>query len=308
MKSMRGADSPSWLTWLLLALMVLLWGVSWPAMKIALNVIPPLWLGVIRFLSGSLCLFLFLACRKGLTLPARQDLPILLSVGCLQMLAFTALGLVAMQYTDVSRAALLAYTTPLWGVIISGIFFRQIPSWVQLCALLTGLLGIALVCSPYELNWHTPGVLKGCLLLLLAAGCWSVVIFHVRHHRWVQSPLALAPWQMLFATVPMFILALIFEGEPKGITFTPFLFSLLVFIGPVATSICFVISTACGRKVSSFVMSNFTLGVPVVGNIASLFILGTTMSLSFKAGLLLVVLGSLLAIYAGTRIQGHRLP
>lgn len=301
MKSSQTTDNPTLLTWLLLALMVMLWGISWPAMKMVLEVIPPLWLGVIRFLSGSLCLFIFLAVTKKITLPAKQDLPIILSVGCLQMLAFTALGLVAMQYTDVSRAALLAYTTPLWGVIITGIFYRQIPSKVQFIALLTGLAGIALVCSPHEMNWHNHGVVWGCVLLLMAAGCWSVVILHVRHHHWCQSPLSLAPWQMLFATLPMLILALIFEGEPKTIPITPSMISLLIFIGPIATSICFVISTSCGRKVSSFVMSNFTLGVPVVGNIASLFILGTSMGIVFGAGLVLVVLGSVLAIYAGTK-------
>ncbi|WP_171888006.1 DMT family transporter [Klebsiella variicola] len=103
--------------WLMLTLMVLLWGLSWPAMKTALHDIPPLWLGTLRFLTAGICLFIIVGCKKQLTVPSKKDLPIVFSVGGLQMLAFTALGLIAMQYTDVSRAALLAYTTPLWAFV-----------------------------------------------------------------------------------------------------------------------------------------------------------------------------------------------
>jgi len=39
----------------------------------------------------------------------------------------------------------------------------------------------------------------------------------------------------------------------------------MFFIGPVATSACFVISAKHGHRISSFAMSNFTLGVPLVG-------------------------------------------
>lgn len=297
------SEKVSSVTWVMLITMVVLWGISWPAMKIALDYIQPLWLGAIRFLSGSLSLFLFLACRRTLRIPTKHDLPIVFSVGGLQMLAFTALGLIAMQHTDASRAALLAYTTPLWGVILSWLMFRQVPGRVQGAALLIGLAGIALVCSPSEMDWSKTSVVVGCLLLTLAAGCWSVVILHVRRHRWHHTPLQLAPWQMLFAAIPMAILALIAEGTPADLPDSPRIWMLLLFIGPVATSVCFVISTSCGRRVSSFTLSNFTLGVPVTGSIASVLLLGTTLSMRFGMGLALIILGSVIAIYSSNTLK-----
>ena len=64
----------STLLWLLL--MVVLWGLSWPATKLALDVTPPLWLAAIRFGSAGVCLFAFVALPGQPLLPSRQALPI----------------------------------------------------------------------------------------------------------------------------------------------------------------------------------------------------------------------------------------
>jgi drug/metabolite transporter (DMT)-like permease len=284
------------LAWLLV--MVLLWGLSWPATKVALGDVPPLWLAAIRFGTAGACLFAFVAARGKLRLPPRADWPIVASVGCLQMMAFTGLGLVAMRYTDAGHAVLLAYTTPLWGVLAAWVILRQRPSWQQALAVTVGMCGVALICSPWEMNWQQPGVLRGSLFLLLAAICWSLVILHIKRHRWTASPLALAPWQMLVAAIPLAILAAALEGSPQGIAMRSNLLALLIFIGPVATSACFVISTEHGRRISTFAMSNFTLGVPMIGILASTVLLGSHLSYVFAAGLALIVAGVVLAAAA----------
>ena len=180
--------------------MVLLWGASWPATKLALVGVPPLWLAAIRFGSAALCLFGFAAWRGQLAFPPRADWPIVASMGFLQMMAFTGLGMIAMTYTDTSRAVLLAYTTPLWGVLAAWLVLRQ-ATRMQIISLAVGLSGTALICSPMEMNWRAPGAAMGCLFLLVGAIAWSVTISHIRHHRWTGSPLALAPWQMLLAAI-----------------------------------------------------------------------------------------------------------
>lgn len=56
----RTAQSAPWL-----AAMVLFWGLSWPAMKLAVGEVPPLWLATFRFASGAACLFALVAARGG---------------------------------------------------------------------------------------------------------------------------------------------------------------------------------------------------------------------------------------------------
>ncbi|CAM3568303.1 EamA family transporter [Rouxiella silvae] len=290
---------PATLVWLLV--MVVLWGLSWPATKLALNVVPPLWLAAIRFGSAGLCLFLFVAARGKLRFPSRADWPVVASVGVLQMMVFTGLGMIAMQHTDTSHAVLLAYTTPLWGILTSWLLMRNAPSKLQIIALITGLIGIAMICSPAEMDWSKPGVMIGCSLLIIGAISWSLVIVHVRHHQWTDTPLSLAPWQMLIATVPLTLFAAVIDGSPSAIVLTPHLLWLLFFIGPVATSVCFVISTEHGRRISVFAMSNFTLGVPLIGAAASVAILGSHLSSLFIGGLVLVFLGVSMTALSGKK-------
>lgn len=282
--------------WLLL--MVVLWGVSWPATQLALAAVPPLWLATFRFGSAAICLFAFLAARGELYWPKRNDMPIVLSIGLLQMMTFTGLGMIAMTQTDTSHSVLLAYTTPLWTVSLAWIAFRERPNRAQFVALSTGLAGVVLICSPLEMDWNESGTFWAAGFLLLAALAWSVVILHVRRHRWVSSPLSLAPWQMLLATMPLGGLAFALEGRPDHIGWSFHLIEQLIFIGPVATSACFVISAEHGRRVSTFAMSNFTLGVPLIGIVASVLVLDNKLSAIFLIGLVLVFAGMILAARA----------
>lgn len=278
-----------------LGVMVLLWGLSWPVTQLALASVPPLWLASFRFGSAATCLIIFLALRRQMVLPRRGDMPIILSIGLLQMMTFTGLGMIAMTRTDTSHSVLLAYTTPLWSVVLGWAVLRNRPGQTQLCALALGLVGVALFCSPFETDWSRPGAFLGAGFLLIAAIAWSAVILHVRRHRRVSSPLQLAPWQMVLATVPLALIAWAVEGAPLGIRWHPELVQHLVFIGPVATSPCFVISAEHGRRISPFAMANFTLGVPLIGIAASVLLLGNQLSPLFVSGLALVMGGMVLA-------------
>lgn len=280
-------NSPSTYVWL--SVMVLLWGASWPVTKIALLHISPLWLASIRFSSAALCLFSYLAVRGQLKLPVAKDLPIIASVGFLQMMAFTGLGMVAMVHIDTSRAVLLAYTTPLWCAVAAFVIFRESPSTMQVVALITGFIGVGVVCSPGELDWASEETAAGAIFLILAAISWAIVILHVKKHNWVSSPLALAPWQMLLATIPLSVAACVIEGSPTQIPFNAERLGEIFFIGPVATSVCFVISSEYGRRISTFGMSNFTMGVPLTGILLSYCFLDASISSVFLFGLVLIM-------------------
>ncbi|WP_460093879.1 hypothetical protein [Pseudomonas sp. S2_B03] len=100
----------------------------------------------------------------------------------------------------------------------------------------------------------------GAIFLLLAGISWAFVILHVKKHNWVSSPVALASWQMLLAAIPLSLAAYVMEGSPTQIPLNAERLGEIFFIGPAATSVCFVISAEYGRKISAFGMSNFTMG------------------------------------------------
>ena len=58
----------------LLGAVILVWGVNWPIMKLALDYIPPLTFAVARLVLGGLCLTAVLIARRSFRVPGRQDL------------------------------------------------------------------------------------------------------------------------------------------------------------------------------------------------------------------------------------------
>src|SRR5271169_552695 len=100
---------------MLVGMLVLIWGCNWPANKIILIHISPLWFAYLRLALGAMSLFLVRAFwTDGIKLPARADLPIVLSIGLVQMAAMLALINLGLADVPAGRSAILCYTTPLW--------------------------------------------------------------------------------------------------------------------------------------------------------------------------------------------------
>ena len=66
--------------YLLLICLAFVWGIHWPVAKIGLRDIPPFTYGALRVATGLAVMVGVLAARRGLRLPSRHDVPVVLSV------------------------------------------------------------------------------------------------------------------------------------------------------------------------------------------------------------------------------------
>ncbi len=289
-------------TWVLvlLALAIILLGGNWPVMKTGLNYVTPLWFSALRFASGGACLFALQLLTGKLRLPGKRDLPLLASVGLVQMLLFTALGSIAMQTVDAGRSAVLGYTTPLWVMPIAVFVFGERLSRRQMIGTLVGLAGVLIMFNPNAVNWSDSKVVTGNLLLVFCSLCWAMTILHVRYYRTDSSAYELAPWQMLTAAVPLFALACWFE-EPLSVDLSAGFIGVMAYVGPLATAFCFVVINAASRSLSSSTMSNAMLGVPLSGLLLSVIFLDETLSLSLTLGGAVILFGIIIVTVKGRR-------
>lgn len=271
----------------LLVLVILLWGVNWPVMKQVVGHMPPVTFVASRLLMGALSLVIFAAAMRQLRLPSRADLPVILSVGGLQMGGFTLLVTIAVQYVPAGRAGILAYTTPLWVVPLAMIFLKEKVGWAKAGGLVVGLAGVAVLFNPAAFDWTQPPVLLGNGLLMLAALIWACNIVHVRRHRWVGTPLQLAPWQMMLAASIATVAALVTEDQTR-IDWSGQLVVLLIYNGPIATAFCFWAMVTVNRALPAITTSLSVLGVPVVGLLSSAIWLREPLTLTNLVGLGLI--------------------
>jgi drug/metabolite transporter (DMT)-like permease len=278
---------------LLLGLVILLWGVNWPIMKIGLEYMSPLWFAFARVVLGAATLAVLLVARGELRLPPRADLPVLLSVGLLQIGAFLALTHMALQYVGAGRSSILAYTTPLWVVPLSALFLRERIGAARLLAVACGLAGLAVLFNPLEVNYADHNALLGNGMLLAGAFVWALAIVHVHAHRWQATPFQLMPWQMLLGALLLLPLALALEPRPS-IDWGWQLLAVLAYNGPIASAFCYWAFVTVNRSFEATTTALGSLGVPVVGVLTAAVALGEPLTIAKLTGLALISAGVVL--------------
>lgn len=282
----------------LLLLLVIVWGANWPIVKFGLQDISPVWLGATRLAVGTVVLFVLLALRGELHLPRRGDLLMIADVGLGQMCAFMLVLNIAVQYVPAGRAAILAYTTPLWVAPGAVLLLGERMSKRMAIGLLLGLAGVVVLFNPGALDWGDRRVVIGNALLMLAALIWAALILHVRVHKWVSGPLELAPWQALTALVPTTIVALLFEDFDR-IAWTGRLLGVIAYNGLLATAFGVWAMVWVSRALPAISSSLGFLGAPVVGYLTAAWLLDEPITTTLTVGLALIASGVFLVLSAG---------
>ena len=282
---------------ILLGLIIVLWGANWTVMKIGLTYIPPLTFAAARMIMGAAILFAVAAVLGQLRLPSRHDRLIVLGVGLVQMAVFMALTTFALQFVPAGRSAILAYTTSLWVVPIAMLTLGEHLNRFKLGGFLCGLGGVAVLFNPFGFDWSDRDVRIGNGLLLVSALLWAVLIVLIRGHRWAGSPLSLGPWQFTVGAGLLVPLAAVFEYD-RPLWWSAELGWVLVYNGPIATAFCFWAMITVNRALPAITTSLGTLGVPAFGLLSATLALGEPVTLTTALGFLLIAGGLVFVILA----------
>ncbi len=274
----------------LVVCLVLIWGCNWPVNKIILTHISPLWFACMRLALGAVSLFLVQAFwSDGIKLPTRTDLPIVFSIGLVQMAAVLALMNLGLANVPAGRSAILSYTMPLWVVPGAILILGERLRLGKSIGLALGLAGIAVMFNPVGFDWYNRKAVVGNGYLLAAAALWAATIIHIRMHQWASTSLALAPWQMLIGLIPLVALAWLVEGPLPHLSFSTDAVILALYSGPLITAFPFWAFVTVARTLPAMTTSLTLLLVPAIGLLSSAVLLLEPMNVTSVVGLLLIV-------------------
>ncbi len=288
------------LGYLLLCFNALGWGLNFPILKLGLANSPPLLFTCMRMALGTLAMFIIAAVLGVLRLPRRADVPVLLSVGIMQNMAFITLVTLGVQYLPAGRAAILAYTTPIWVVPAAALFLGERFTLPRAIGVGLGLAGLLTVFNPLSIDWSNHDVFIGGGLIMLGTILWTAGLVHVRRHHWHGDVLSLIPWQLLTSVLALLPLALLLES-PSRIDWEPSFVWMLVFSGAIASGICVAAQVAAIRSLPAVSLSLSSASVPAVGMLSAAWFLGEVPTPSDLAGFALIALGILVVGLADRR-------
>jgi drug/metabolite transporter (DMT)-like permease len=281
---------------LLLALLVGVWAVSWPVIKVGVGVVPPIWFGCLRYAIATVMLAAIAAVQGRLHPPSRADRRLIIVSGALQMAAYSALTGLALTKLPAGRASVLGFSTPLWVVPLAVWRGQERPSRTALLGVGVGLGGILVIALPTILRGGAHQAVP-YLMLTAAALAWAISIVFVREHRFDADPLALAPWQTLVASALLFVVAIASEGSPPAVVGARAL-ATLAYVGPVATAFAYWAMVELGRRIPASTLSVALLATPSLGLTISSLVQRERIDAPLLAGIVLVAAGIRLATRA----------
>jgi drug/metabolite transporter (DMT)-like permease len=275
---------------LLLATVVLAWGLTWPVNKVILASLSPIWTVAIRSGIGASALFALSIALGRLAVPPRADVPVLLSLALLHMVGFSVLGSVGLELVPTARSVLLAYTTPLWVMPGASLFLGERLTARRLIGVVVGLLGLAVLFNPLALDWTNRAALIGNAAILAAAFFWAASILHLRAHRWRSAPFDLLPWQSLLATVIVTALALAVDGVPT-VEWHPTLIAMLLYAGVPGTALAYWAMAMAGKSLPAVTTALGLLVAPVISVMVSTLWLGEPLTPTLVIAIVLILGG-----------------
>ena len=203
---MASATRSAYAAWILVCAV---WGTTYLAIRIALETIPPLLVGGLRYAAAGAALALLLAAR-GERLPARATWPGLALLGFF-MIGLGNGGVIwAEQWVPSGIAAMLVASVPFWTTGLEA----MIPGGERItrriaCGLLAGLGGILLLVWPDLVAGGVAGhrFAVGVFALQVACLGWSLGSVYSRRRARAESALGAAALQMLMGGIFMLAVA-----------------------------------------------------------------------------------------------------
>ena len=277
-----------------LVLLSAIWGYNWVVMKGAMVGLGPLTFGALRTALGALLLVAcFAATRTPLRLRAPGGVALL---GLVQTTAFVTFSSMAVATGGVGKAAVLIYTMPFWTIALAWLVLRERPRELQWLAIATGLVGLALVLYPLDMQHQFASKLYASAGGFFWAGS-MVYAKWLRPRAGLDLP-SLTTWQLIFGAIPL-VVAAAFAHEMTP-HWTPYVIFALVYNVVLGTALGWLLWLYVVGKLPLGVAGIASLAIPLIGVATAWLQLGEVPSASELVGV-----GFISAALATLALQGQ---
>jgi drug/metabolite transporter (DMT)-like permease len=291
-----------WLVWANLAIVYVVWGSTYLAIRVAVQTMPPLLSAGIRFFFAGAIVYVVLALRRGRSNVrlSRREVAAGFAMGAALVLGGNGLVMIAEQTVPSGHAALIIGSTPLWVIVLRLLAGERVARGTLLGVAL-GFAGVGLLVVPGASDGQA--ALLGLVLLVVASASWALGSYVSRRLPLPADPFLSTAVQMLAGGVLVFGAGIV-AGEAAR--FDPAAFSrdsvlalayLLVFGSLVAfTAYTWLLQNAPISLVSTYAYVN-----PVVAVFLGWLILSEQITATMVAGAALIVATVALVIWKESR-------
>ena len=274
---------------ILYALLCVIWGTTWLALKISLNYIPPIFGLGLRFTISSIILWPILLRKKPKINRSSTAIKVYLSFSLLSFVAAYSLTYWGAQFIYSSLASIIWALLPIFVSIIAHFMLPTEPLTLRrFGGGLFGLAGVAFILSSNggEKEVQMIGVLAIFLAVVLASG----PNVYLKKHYKIVNPLHVNVISQTIAAIVLIPLSFLLE-KPMATIWNSTSIITLVYLAIFGTVITWTIYFWLYNHISVNQISTLGLVPPVFASIIGWIFLGETYGYELFIGGALVLLG-----------------
>ena len=264
----------------------IIWGVNVPYMKAALDFSGPAEFAFLRNFFGAVVLFgILLVLKKPILI---REAPKLFVLGLFQTAGFTGFLIWALLEGGASKTVILVFTMPLWVAMMAWPLLRERLTALQWLAVGISFLGIGIIFNPLNEGNN----ILSCTLALASGFSWAcgVILSKKIHIKFPKLDLlTMTAWQMLWGSIPLFIILFIVNSEP--IIWTNYFISIVLFNIIFVNAIAYLLWFFALKHLEASSVSMLSLLTPIAGGVSAWLLLNEVPNDSEKIGYFLILLG-----------------
>lgn len=280
----------------LYVLMVLLWGLSWIAIKWQQGDVAILVSIFYRFALAGIVLFIVGKCLNKLQVVKRQHHKYLLLQGlslfCFNFIAFYY----ATHYIPSGLTAVIMASAPIFNALHGKIFYQTQTNGYFWLGMLVGLTGISLLfADDFQAAMLTGDTLTGIALSLLGTWCFSMGnMLSIRNTRAQLQPYTATTYAMFYGCAALFLMIML-QGIPFTIDLSPLYLGSLLYLAVPASVLGFTLYLVLVNRIGAHSAAYVLVLTPIIALLVSNLFEGYQWTSYSTLGLLLIVMGNAIA-------------
>lgn len=275
--------------YVLMTLLVFMWGMEYIAAKSALDAVKPLSLVCIKYCVG-LVLLMIVKTIVDRRFPLKvRDIPLLLLCSLFGDVIYFGSEYAAMSYLPVSVITIILAFVPCVSIFIEMVRYKNKPTGGILLGVLASVVGVALVIGA-DVEELFQGKYIGYLLAFGAVICWNIYNFLTKDLSEKYSPLDLTILQQVCAI--LLVLPYAIKNLPEAEIITPSVVTGVLYLGIVSAFIGFLIYIKAIDVIGPTPCALYSNFLPVTSTFFGWIILGEYVSPT-------QILGGVIVIAAG---------
>jgi drug/metabolite transporter (DMT)-like permease len=270
------------------------WGSTWLAIKVGIEVMPPVFSAGVRFVIASAILYVLIRVRR-LSMPFDTNAwKLYSSLGLLTFLFPFALVYWGQQFIPTGLSSILFGVFPFWVAIFSHLMLKDgridLPKLLSLVIGFTGLVVIFWI----DVSLSDPWTLIGMSTIVLSTIMQAYSLILVKRYGQPVSPLVMNFVGMVIGALGLLALSLVFE-QGKPVVWSENAILSLLYLSIVGSVLTFVSYYWLLKRVDAVYLSLTSFINPIVAVALGAAVLGERLAPGVFVGAGLVFLGILVA-------------